>query len=303
MSQEKPHVPFWIEFCTGWLGGISQIMVGQPFDIIKVRLQSQDQLNPEFKSTGDCFKQIIRKEGLLSFYKGSLTPILGMGVISSAHFFIFQDAKKMFSKYFQMEETLPSIFVAGFLAGALSSPLSGPVEHVRIRVQRQTSQSKQLYTGSLDATVKIYQKYGLRGLYKGLSATCVRDGFFYGCFFFFYNYFAGSLRQWEERLNTPQEMLLAGGVTGIFAWICVFPLDTFKTLAQTDSFENPVHKNYRGMIKTVLKEKGVKFMYNGFKVCMMRAVPVNSVTFFVYESSRNSLISGLPIITPDLDIK
>lgn len=33
-------VPLYIEFISGWIGGVGQILSAQPFDIIKVRLQT-----------------------------------------------------------------------------------------------------------------------------------------------------------------------------------------------------------------------------------------------------------------------
>lgn len=50
---------------AGSMGGAAQVLVGQPFDIVKVRMQKNPNLN-----MGDCIKAIVAKEGPFAFYKG-----------------------------------------------------------------------------------------------------------------------------------------------------------------------------------------------------------------------------------------
>ncbi|CAG9941331.1 unnamed protein product [Clonostachys rosea f. rosea IK726] len=64
---------------AGAMGGIVQVLVGQPFDIVKVRLQTTSQ----YKSAVDAATSIYRNEGALAFYKGTLTPLVGIGACVS----------------------------------------------------------------------------------------------------------------------------------------------------------------------------------------------------------------------------
>jgi hypothetical protein len=48
---------------------------GQPFDIVKVRLQTTSQ----YTSALDAATKIYKNEGPLAFYKGTLTPLIGIG--------------------------------------------------------------------------------------------------------------------------------------------------------------------------------------------------------------------------------
>ena len=49
-------------------GGITSLIVGYPFDTIKVRIQTDDR--NIYRGTLDCFKQMLFKEGPLSFFRG-----------------------------------------------------------------------------------------------------------------------------------------------------------------------------------------------------------------------------------------
>ena len=71
-----------IELFAGSIGGITQVLTGQPFDTVKVRLQTQPN-PPIYNSVGDCVKKIVSQEGLKGFYKGTLTPLVGVGACVS----------------------------------------------------------------------------------------------------------------------------------------------------------------------------------------------------------------------------
>ena len=58
-------------FVCGTISGWAQVFVMQPFEIIKVRLVNQSLFNPEYKGIVDCFKRILKEEGVKSFYKGT----------------------------------------------------------------------------------------------------------------------------------------------------------------------------------------------------------------------------------------
>ncbi|GIC92236.1 uncharacterized protein Aud_008702 [Aspergillus udagawae] len=62
------------EIVVGAAGGITQVLIGQPFDIVKVRMQTQVNENALRVA-----QNIWEKEGPLAFYKGTLAPLLGVG--------------------------------------------------------------------------------------------------------------------------------------------------------------------------------------------------------------------------------
>lgn len=54
----------------GTVGGIAQVLVGQPFDTVKVRLQSAP--DGIYSGAGDVIKKLLANEGPKGFYKGTL---------------------------------------------------------------------------------------------------------------------------------------------------------------------------------------------------------------------------------------
>ena len=59
------------DFLCGCVSGWAQVLVQQPFELVKARLVNQSLKNPEYHGIADCFKKIRKEEGLKTFYKGT----------------------------------------------------------------------------------------------------------------------------------------------------------------------------------------------------------------------------------------
>lgn len=77
----------------------------QPFEIIKVRLQTQPKDAKIYNGILDCLTKIIKNEGPLALYKGknkhilgTLTPLIGVGILGSVRFGLFENFKNSLAK-------------------------------------------------------------------------------------------------------------------------------------------------------------------------------------------------------------
>ena len=61
------------DIIAGTTGGIAQVLVGQPFDIVKVRVQTSPQ--GMYSGVVDCVTKTFKNEGPFAFYKVR-TPLL-----------------------------------------------------------------------------------------------------------------------------------------------------------------------------------------------------------------------------------
>ncbi|KAF9356345.1 Mitochondrial carrier protein ymc2 [Mortierella sp. AD094] len=131
---------------SGTVGGFLQVFVGQPFDTVKVRLQTMPAplpgQAPLYTGTLDCVKKTLSKEGIKGFYKGTTTPLVGVGACVSIQFVTLQAMKRYYNN-----QNGPSangflsnsqLYLAGAASGITNSIISGPVEHIRTRLQVQT---------------------------------------------------------------------------------------------------------------------------------------------------------------------
>lgn len=53
------------DFTAGWIGGMAQVLSGQPFDTIKVRLQTQSTAEGPLQ----CLQRTLKTEGIAGLYR------------------------------------------------------------------------------------------------------------------------------------------------------------------------------------------------------------------------------------------
>lgn len=96
----------------------------QPFEIIKVRLQTQPQNAKIYNGIIDCLTKIITQEGPLALYKGTLTPLMGVGILGSARFGFYEFAQRHLSEFKKVHASQLSVVEkagCGLFAGFFNS--------------------------------------------------------------------------------------------------------------------------------------------------------------------------------------
>jgi len=272
---------YWHDFIGGWVGGSAGIVVGQPFDTLKVRQQSFVESNI-FRVTLNT----IRHEGPRGFFKGMWYPILSAGAMNSMFFGVYGTTLKLIEKSDALSNSnqYTKTFVAGCAGGAAQLVIACPVDLVKIKLQTQTGHNGGLATpesnfkGPYDVIRSIYRQHGIRGCYKGLACMSMRDLPTWGLYVVIYdaiiNYYGN---------KSHASMFIAGGMAGVLSWSSIIYLDVVKSRIQADCLVNP---RYNGTIDTFRKcyrEGGVRIFGRGWTVMAIRAFPVNGATFLVYE--------------------
>jgi hypothetical protein len=187
-----------------------------------------------------------------------------------------------------------------------------PLEVIKCRTQVEVGKA----TGPVTKFLSAYnQGGGLRGLFRGWSATTCRDVPF--TFFFFGGYEAWTymLLQSNSSLvcastlakygnsdashsDTSVRKLnafgiyLAGGSAGAFAWGVAFPVDCVKSYMQT--YQHPTSTqqgvSFRQAIRHIYRERGgVQGFYRGWSAAVLRAFPANAGLFLGYELALDLL--------------
>ena len=162
------------EFIAGNVGGIVGIGCVYPLDTIKIRLQTNPQ---QYKSTADVINQMHNKSGILSMYRGLLSPCIGFGftfAISFSSFGYF--CKKLKEVHKTSTNTDMDLAFAGALTGLVQSPARAIME--RIKSVMQVHEKKNYTTPfkwSGECLHYIIRNQGLKGLFQGFSSVLVRE--------------------------------------------------------------------------------------------------------------------------------
>lgn len=273
---------------AGTVGGIAQVLVGQPFDTTKVRIQSSP--NPNTSSI-DVIKSLLKNEGPLAFYKGTLLPLIGIGACVSLQFSVNESMKRFFTYVNDGPNKMDSkqFFLAGAAGGFATGFLASPIEHVRIRLQIQTKAkpgASLQYGGPLDVMKHLYQTGGITTIYRGFVPTLLRESLGIGIYFMTFEALVqNTMRKHDISRNQVESWKLCtyGGLAGYSMWLSCYPIDVIKSKLQTDVIGYWKYKNSAAVIKDLWKTQGIKGFYVGFMPTILRAAPANAATFLAFE--------------------
>ncbi|KAK5685826.1 carrier protein ymc1 [Elasticomyces elasticus] len=276
---------------AGAVGGVAQVLI----DIVKVRLQTTSQ----YTGAIDAASQILKNEGASAFYKGTLTPLIGIGACVSVQFGAFNYARRAFEAQNASKSSLPGAvapstlsygqyYAAGAFAGVANTVLSSPIEHIRIRLQTQPHGAGRLYSGPLDCISKLSRSPSVPlGLYRGTAVTFLREAQAYGFWFLAFEYLMQSdvTRNKITRKDIPTwKIALYGGLAGEALWISSYPFDVVKSKMQTDGFgEKQRYKSMRDAFAQTFRQEGLGGFWRGIGPTLLRALPVSAGTFATVE--------------------
>lgn len=239
-------------------------------------------------------KKLLKNEGVGGFYKGTLTPLVGVGACVSIQFGVNEFMKRTFNaqnaKNGKADSPLShsQFYVSGMAAGIANGFLASPIEHIRIRLQTQTSTTHKLYNGPIDTIKKIYAGSGVKGIFRGLVPTQIREGHGMGAYFLAFEALVEhdmSSNKIERKDIPGWRLCLYGACAGYAMWFTSYPIDVVKSKLQTDSLD-PAKQQYKGMLDCFSKiyaTNGIKGFFRGFVPTILRAAPVNACTFFTFE--------------------
>lgn len=258
-----------LDFLAGCLGGCAGIAVGHPLDTVKVCLQTQDSHNPKYRNTFHCLQTIFAKEGIRGVYRGVTSPLLGVAGINAIIFGVYGNAQRCMKN----PDSLKSHALAGGAAGFIQSFLCSPMELVKSRMQvGDTSKDP------VDCLKKIYRNSGISGVFRGLGLTILREVPAFSTYFFTYEVLT---RRNDDLPVSTFSMLIGGGLAGVASWTIVYPVDVLKSRYQIDGITSTKYTSpYDCLLKSV-KGEGVSCLFRGLAPTILRAFPVNAVTFTV----------------------
>ena len=192
--------------------------------------------------------------------------------------------KSVVGRHFQKENSVSTGAAAGAVTGLMLSGLLSPLEF--IKCQQQLSMDAVPSVRSI--VQRNIEKYGVRSLYTGASATIVRQIF--GNMFFF-----GTYEFCKQKFTTPDQahvsplaMLASGSIAGATFWTLVYPVDVIKSHVQTPSAD--LRKNgYSHYVKQIYTQYGIRGFFRGLGPTILRSVPVNGTSVMVYEIVKKFL--------------
>ncbi|PWA48273.1 substrate carrier protein [Artemisia annua] len=290
-------------YVAGLVSGVSMVIVGHPFDTVKVKLQKHNTEASGFKYRNGlhCATRILKTEGVTGLYRGATPSFLGMAFESSLVFGIYSQTKQALQGGVELNRKPdPHIIIpSAAFAGSIISFVLCPSELVKCRMQIQGTDSVvpsyRKYSGPLNCAIETVKTDGVTGLFRGGVATLLRESIGNAVFFSTYEYLRHSLHSQfrgssfdHTNLTDVGIGIVSGGVGGIAFWSVVLPLDVAKTIIQT-SPDNNLSKNPIHLLKSIYRRSGLKGCYAGLGPTISRAFPANAAAIVTFEAAAKAL--------------
>lgn len=289
-----------IDFVAGSLGGTALVLVGQPLDTVKVKMQTFPSM---YNGMVNCIVKTMKTDGIIrGLYAGTVPAVVANVAENSVLFAAYGGCQKVIAKIIgvnKVEDMSPlGNASAGFFAAFFSSLSLCPTELIKCKLQAmrevesettKLKASARRHISSWKLTKQIIKEQGVRGLFNGLSSTIARE--MPGYFFFFggYEVTRTLLAKPNENRNDIgwQKTMVAGAVGGSILWLVIFPADVVKSRIQVKNLSEPALK----VMRDIVREEGFTSLYNGLKPTLIRTVPATAILFVTYEYSKRLMES------------
>ncbi|CAD6947171.1 unnamed protein product [Tilletia caries] len=247
-AKKKPSIPPWATLASGATSGLASCVLLQPMDLLKTRLQQQQQHQPQLpaaesaagsrsKPSGSrlsrTIKLVVQTDGVSGLWRGT-TPTIIRNVPGVALYFWSVTELRAFLARSSIPVLSPArnsaLSALGSGSGVGSSStlpklgtpgnlVSGAVARVTVGfilcpVTVIKTRYEDAYPSILGSFRSIYRTSGIRGLYSGFTATALRDAPYAGIYLALYEGFKSALGRARERADEAAYLLRRTALIG-----------------------------------------------------------------------------------------
>lgn len=301
-----------INFVAGAAGGTAGVFVTCPLDVVQTRLQSSLVNLKTSVGTGsggamvtarapysttsshlglnvfNYMKYIIRTEGFPALYKGLVPNLIGIAPSRALYFGVYTKSKSFLSST-MLSDSSPTHMMSALTASWSVSTITNPIWFMKTRLQLDLTASGQRRKIK-DVIKEVYQNEGIRGFYRGLSASYIGASetmIYFVIYEKLKTVIAGNKDSYDLAAT---DYVLAAFLSKCCATISVYPHEVVRTRLRQESSKVGTKKSYRGFLQTlrkVYKEEKWTGLYGGMGAHLMRQVPNTVIMFLTYEMIVN----------------
>eukprot|EP00240_Pyramimonas_obovata_P005907 CAMPEP_0118933034 /NCGR_PEP_ID=MMETSP1169-20130426/11068_1 /TAXON_ID=36882 /ORGANISM="Pyramimonas obovata, Strain CCMP722" /LENGTH=337 /DNA_ID=CAMNT_0006875753 /DNA_START=90 /DNA_END=1103 /DNA_ORIENTATION=- len=164
---------FGVQMASGGFAGAASLLIVYPLDFARTRLASDVGTGKgrEFNGLLDCLGKVAKSSGPMALYQGFGVSVQGIIVYRGAYFGLYDTAKDALL-------TNDSPFMFKFLVAQVVTNAAGiisyPFDTVRRRLMMSAGAKEKLYSGTIDAMVKITKNEGIGAFFKGAFSNVLR---------------------------------------------------------------------------------------------------------------------------------
>ncbi|KAM4862322.1 solute carrier family 25 member 36 isoform X2 [Marmota monax] len=303
MSQRDTLVHLFAGGCGGTVGAILTC----PLEVVKTRLQSSSvtlyisevQLNTmagasvnRIVSPGPlhCLKVILEKEGPRSLFRGLGPNLVGVAPSRAIYFAAYSNSKETLNGVFDPDSTQVHMISAA-VAGFTAITATNPIWLIKTRLQLDARNRGEKRMGAFECVRKVYRTDGLRGFYRGMSASYagISETVIH---FVIYESIkqkllecktASVMENGEESVKEASDfvgMMLAAATSKTCATTIAYPHEVVRTRLRE---EGTKYRSFFQTLSLVVQEEGYGSLYRGLTTHLVRQIPNTAIMMATYE--------------------
>jgi len=278
---------------AGGVAGIAGKSIVAPLDRVKILLQTQ---KAEFTHCGvtSTLIYILKNEGIVGLFRGNFVQMVRIFPYGGIQFSMYEVIKRTLTKG-DCHSSHLSKFIAGSLGGVCGVTATYPLDILRARLAFYSKDASG-YKNLNKAIHTIYKEQGTKGFYRGwfpsVLAIIPQSGLSFCFFELLKSIFIWKLQIMRRKTNCVAESdcyklsttgrLISGGLAGAMAQSVSYPLDVVRRRMQMGD-----GTRFIAVLKDTYTNHGIrKGLFRGLSVNYVRTVPMNAVSFCVYETCK-----------------
>uniref|UniRef100_A0A8D2CPU7 Solute carrier family 25 member 36 n=1 Tax=Sciurus vulgaris TaxID=55149 RepID=A0A8D2CPU7_SCIVU len=286
MSQRDTLVHLFAGGCGGTVGAILTC----PLEVVKTRLQSSSvtlyvsevQLSTmagasvnRVVSPGPlhCLKVILEKQGPRSLFRGLGPNLVGVAPSRAIYFAAYSNSKEKLNGVFDPDSTQVHMISAA----------------TRLQLDARNRGEKRM--GAFECVGKVYRTDGLRGFYRGMSAsyTGISETVIH---FVIYESIkqkllecktASVMENGDESVKEASDfvgMMLAAATSKTCATTIAYPHEVVRTRLRE---EGTKYRSFFQTLSLLVQEEGYGSLYRGLTTHLVRQIPNTAIMMATYE--------------------
>lgn len=274
-GDRQRSIPAWKTLGVGGTAGLASCVLLQPMDLLKTRMQQERTVDQAplsaLKRLVRAYKSVVDTSGYRGLWRGTV-PTIARNVPGVAAYFYTLNQLRWFVAKWQ----IPMLSIRGATNASLSGQTStmarlsntgnvltgaitrvsiglvlNPISIVKARFESNHF-TQDAYPTLWTSFRTLYKDGGLKGLFRGFSATALRDAPYAGLYLALYE----QHKTWLGRLSRTGTgswwvVSTSGLCAGTLATILTHPFDILKTRLQTTP-PHLLHSTANGQVKLSL---------------------------------------------------
>ncbi|XP_063105158.1 solute carrier family 25 member 36 isoform X2 [Cavia porcellus] len=237
-----------------------------------------------------CLKVILEKEGPRSLFRGLGPNIVGVAPSRALYFAAYSNCKEKLNGIFDPDSTQVHMISAA-MAGFTAITATNPIWLIKTRLQLDARNRGEKQMGAFECIRKVYQTDGLKGFYRGMSASYagISETVIH---FVIYESIkqkllecktASMMESGEESVKEASDfvgMMLAAATSKTCATTIAYPHEVVRTRLRE---EGTKYRSFFQTLSLVVQEEGYGSLYRGLTTHLVRQIPNTAIMMATYE--------------------